>query len=484
MTESSIPIRALPKARQRSRPNRLKWFSYISLGILSNAAILGLAFFVLQQIPRTYTSKAAAIIPGVGSQGSVQLPGVGQASSNPGDKSPYGYLLKVDPRENYQYIAMSEVVLDKAAAAVNTSVKDFEEFAKPRVSLDRGTTIIEFEADGKSKLEAQRNTRAFYEALVKRIDDLRVEESSRQDNKTLLALDSANSNLKKAQTKLSQFKKNSPLKISEQIKNLSEEVESLRVERANLLAQQQAATSGLRQLEANLRLSTDQAADALMLQDDEVFKKLWQNYSDISANLTILNTQWTPNSPQVINLKAKKQAALEALLARSQQLLGKRMDVQRLDNLNLGLDAQTGRANLAQVLINQRAQQQGLTGQVNTLAEQIAQLESRLQTLIEKQLTLTELEREVQISEAIFTAKSAQLNVNKSDHASAYPTLQLLVEPNLPKEPVGNTKKTVILGAVALCLLMTTGLVILAWEKPSSKTDAPKDSTPVLQPES
>ncbi|NEQ88022.1 MAG: hypothetical protein F6K26_51125, partial [Moorea sp. SIO2I5] len=65
MTESSIPIRALPKARQGSRPNRLKWFSYISLGILSNAAILGLAFFVLEQIPPTYTSKAAAIIPGV-----------------------------------------------------------------------------------------------------------------------------------------------------------------------------------------------------------------------------------------------------------------------------------------------------------------------------------------------------------------------------------------------------------------------------------
>lgn len=452
---------------RKSEVNQGCWQRYLILGIAANVAFWGAALLYLKLTPPKYTSYSAITLPGAGSAANVSLPGIGQASYE--NSSPYASTTQ-DPRANYKFIATSEPVLKAAAAQLRMPVKRFGE---PRIKIIDDTTIMEVQFKGTSPEEARNKSLALYRSLEARLDDLRIQEVVRRDAGFQAALGSSQRKLEIAQKRLSDYKASSGLTSGDQITDLSSNIEQLRKERAEVVAQQQQVSTRLKQLSASLKLTDQQAADAFVIQSDQILQQNLKNYSDASAALVILESKYLPNYPAVVAEKAKKNAAKTALLNRSKALLGRPVSEANLQQFNLNSTSSgSARENLFQQLITVNADQQGLQSQAQAVEEQINQLQDRLKNLGQQESTLDTLKRNVQISEAVFSSTLARLDMGRSNIFASYPLMQIVTEPSLPDAPSSPQEKFVLLGTVLGSLLFNLGLVLL-WrrERKSYLTD-------------
>ena len=447
----SLPkSKKLLPAKTPSKLNRI-----VMIVVIFNAILAGATVLLLQTLTPTYRSRGAAIIPGVGSQGSVGL----TETTSESEKTPYSYLLKVDPRENYRYIALTDAVLDKAASAVNL---DREEFGLPDIGLNKDSSIIEFEISGETHEQAQQKAWAFYQAWDERISLLRQKQAVLQNERVEKELENTNRRLEATQQKISEFRSESPLNVSTQIEVLAERIEDLRIEQAKLSERKNGADTRVVQLSSQLNFTPAQAGDALILLDDKLFQNSLKNYSEAVSQLEILSSKWSADSPQVSNEEDRKEQAQNAMIQRSSILLGKPVDIQFLSQLNI---QEGGRLDLVKELVRLQTEREALATQNQTKQQQIEEFESRLKTLNQEKFTLSRLERDAQISESIFTGGIAQLDVNKPEYATNYPPLQLIKEPSYPFEENESRSRTIILGALAISFLSTTVLMTIWWEK-------------------
>ncbi|BAZ13299.1 hypothetical protein NIES4071_51380 [Calothrix sp. NIES-4071] len=441
-----------------------RWQRYLLLGLATNVAFWSSALFYLKVTPPTYTSSSAVNLPGAASNANVSLPGIGQASYE--NSSPYAIGSSQDPRENYKFIAESEPVLKAAAAQLNMSSG---EFGKPQIKVLVNTSVMTVEFKGASPQEAKNKSLAFYKALETRLNELRTQEAIRRDVGFQEGLNSSQKKLQSAQKNLSQYKARSGLSSDDQIKNLTTNIEQLRRQRAEILASQQQASTRLKELSTNLKLSAPQATDAFVLQTDQIFQQNFKNYSDASAALVVLESKFLPNHPTVIAERAKRDAAQKALLDRSQSLLGQPVSLATLKQLNLNsTNSSTARETLFQQLVTVQAEQKGLTAQAEALNQQIAQLENRLKNLAQQESKLDDLKRDMQVAEAVFSTTLTRLDIGKSNAFGSYPLIQIVAEPSLPDTPTGPKKSYVYLGAGVGSFLSTTGVVLL-WLRDRNK---------------
>ncbi|NEQ28569.1 MAG: hypothetical protein F6K28_58290 [Microcoleus sp. SIO2G3] len=240
-------LSATPKFSSASGSKPLQWRRCLlwgGVGLLTNAAIWGLAFLYLKFAPPTYTSQWSLIVPGAAPGVNVNIPDIGQASS--ATNSP---LTKTDAINNYKYIATNLSVLAAAAAAVRMSLEDF---GKPEITLVKDSAIIEFEVNGTSPTEAQHKSQALYQAFISRVNHLRNQELYQRNQTTQAPLSAARSKLDAAQQRVAEYKAKSVLSSPDQIKALSDNIEQLRRQRVEVLAQQQHTITRLQQLSGSL----------------------------------------------------------------------------------------------------------------------------------------------------------------------------------------------------------------------------------------
>jgi uncharacterized protein involved in exopolysaccharide biosynthesis len=453
--ESSITVYPFRK----ERPGRWRWLRYLILAVLLNGSLWSVALFYLKVTKPTYLSQWALILPGSGPGLNVNLPNIGQATSQ--ETSPFGSSA-MDPRANYQYLITSEGVLAIAARAVRLPE---EEFGKPRAKLVDNTTILQFEITGRSPREAQKKAYALNNALNQTLKNLRSEEIVSRDQGTQSTLESAKAKVDAAQGQLAQYKINSGLNSPEQMTNLGVNIEQLRKQYVELMAQQQQASQRLQQLSVGLRLTPTQATDAFVLQADQIFQLNLKNYSESSTNLEVLLQKWGPNHPQVVKEVIKQKAAKDALLRRSEGLLNRPITEEALASLQLGSSqsnaSSSGREQLFQQLVTAQSEQKGIDAEVKTLNQQIVLLEQRLSDLTQKAAKLDRLQRDLQIAEAVFASTVTKLDLGKSSIYSSYPLIQLLRKPTLEDTPVSPKTKLVLAGAGASSLFTSTGLLLL-----------------------
>ncbi len=449
------------------------WPLYLILGIVTNTAIWGLALLYLKIASPSYTSDLAISLPAAGSATNVNLPGIGQASSS--SDSPY-QIPSQDPRENYKFLISSKPVLQEAAKALNMRLS---EFGQPRITTIANTTIMKIELAGDTPEQAQNKNIALYKALQVKLNDLRDAQVVQQDKILQETLDSSQTKLKAAQKRLSEYKASSILSSGTQISNLSTNIEELRKQRAEILAQQQQANGRVIELSTNLRLSAKQAGDAFILQTDPVILKSLQDYTTFNANLIGFNVKFLPNHPAVIEERAKRDAAEAALLNRARSLLGRPIGKDVIMQLNLNNTQSSGsaKAALSQELVTAQVDREGFEAQAQALDQQISQLEIRLKTLAQKESTLEDLEREVRTGEAVFSSTLTRLDLGKSTVSAAYPQLQIFTDPSLPQSVTSPKKLFVYAGAALGSLFCTNGLVLFWLRQRKKRSPKRVDST-------
>lgn len=453
MTDSVTISRPYPKSKLKLA----HWQTYLFIGLLANAAIWGSALLYLSFKAPTYTSRWAINVPGSGGAARVSLPDIGQTSYE--SSSPYSISTQ-DPRQNYKFLAESDAVVKIAAAQLHITP---EEFGQPRIKLADSTSIVEFQLQGSTPELARNKSFALYRALQVRVNELRVQEFIQRDASLQSTLGSSQKKLELAQKRLSEYKAQSGLNSNDQLKALSDNIEDLRKQRAEIVAQQQQSGARLRQLAKNLNLSEQEAADAFVLQTDQIFQQNLRNYSEASTNLVALNAKFLPGHPLVVAEQAKRDGAGVALLNRSQSLLGRPVSQTVLQQLNINNTNGSGREQLFQDMVATQAEERGLEFQAGETDKQIVQLEKRLSSLSQKETTLEALKRDLQVAEAVFSSSLASLDITRSNAFGSYPLLQMVAEPNLSKIPSSPKKEFVFLGGAVGSLLVTTGLLRL-WQ--------------------
>jgi uncharacterized protein involved in exopolysaccharide biosynthesis len=436
-----------------------RWTRYIILCGLANSVIWGASLSYLKVTKPTYTSQWALILPGGSFGVNFNLPEIGQANASNGSGMGSSTF---DPRANYEYIFTSDSVLAAAAAIAKVPTQTF---GKPRIKLLDNTTLMEFSVTGQSPKEAQKKSYALFQAITTQVNALRTREIAQRQGPTQKILLSAQKKLQDAQLKLSTYKVESGLSFPEQLSNLSVNIEQLRRLRAETIAQEQQASKRVQKLGSDLKLPSQQAAEAFLIQSDQILQENLKNYSGATASLEVLMAKFGSNHPQVVKETKRQQAAGQALLQRGQVLLGRPIDQGTLIRLSLTTSG-AGRDPLFQNLVTFQAEQSGLQAQIKALDQQIIPLEKRLETLAQRQSTLDNLKRDSQIAEAVFASTIAKLDLGQGDIFSAYPLVQMAIEPDLPTNATAPKKSIILAGAAIGSLFATLGLTLLWIRKP------------------
>ena len=453
----------LPQDNSRKIP-WFRWLKYLLLGALCNVGLFGLSFSYLEKTPSTYISKLIVHVGGSGPGVSVNLPSVGQANTSSG--TTFGS--RSDPRENYKLMATSATVLDAAAIALEIPKS---EFGKPIVNLINNTTLLEFLVKAKNPEEAQQKAQAIYNALYNRIEVLRLEEQQERDKAVQKALLDAEAKLSEAQNKVSDYKTRSGLNSTDQIKNLIANLGTLQIQYIQTAAEYRQVSDRLGQQMQTLGLEPQQAADALVLETDQEFQKILTNYTNANAKLIELRANRGENYPDLVKARHERESSLEALLTRGQLLLDQPLEKLGLELLILDNSNGSGakRADMFVDLVDLKTEQEGLSGKITAFKQEINRLNNELTILTQKGAVLDNLDRDVQIAEAVFASSLTKIDLSKGDPFASFPMMQVIEQPTLPVEPSAPKPKLVLAGTIFGCLLVSMGLTILWWREPLVK---------------
>lgn len=462
-----MDVTSLAPAPPPSLGRRLWRFSrYLILGGIANTIIWTGTLHFLKNTPPTYRSTVLLNVVGGGPGVNVNLPNIGQAvtSSQSSFSSAHS-----DPRDNYKELIMGSTVMVTAAEALEMAKGDL---GKPNISLVANTTLMSIEMEAQSPEQSQAKTQAVYDALVRRIDQLRTGEQAERDKATQKALDIAQQKLTAAQQKVSAYKSTSGLNSSDQVKTLIMNIEQLRQKQAEAVATQLQSQQSMYQLAQTLNVTPQQAADALTLQADQEFQKSLSGYTDATLKLLALESYRGRNYPDVVAARSKRQQAEANLVRRGQALLRKTLQPHELHQLTLnhttGSSSGSGsnRGTLYKALIEEEARLQGLGGEVSGITSEIGKLERLLRDRTRKESVLDSLLRDLQIAEAVFAATLAKIDLGKGDPFASYPLMQMIEKPSLPTDPSAPKKGLVFAGSLMGSILITLGLTLIWYRQP------------------
>jgi len=463
MSSSSEPLVNIEENSTTER-HWLRWLKYLLLSAACNGAVWGLALTYLNKTPLSFTSELIIHVAGSAPGVSVNLPSIGQANTSSGTS----FGSHSDPRENYKLMAMSGTILNIAAESLEIPTS---ELGKPNVTLINNTTLLKLEVSAEDPQVAESRAWALYQAIYKRLNILRSQEQAEKDKSVQQILKDTRVKLREAQNKLSGYKLRSGFNSSDQIKDLIGNMGSLQTKLIDAIAQYRTSNDSLQQLVTTLRVSPQKAADALVLQTDQEFQKILTEYTDATTILTNLLPSRGRNYPDVVEARGKQQASLQALLQRGQKLLG--IPVTKLSLERLILDNSNGsgvkRGDLFIKLVQTNAELKGLEGQIETLKQQIEDLKGELKILTRKETIHDNLDRDLQISQAVFASTLTKIDLSKGDPFASFPMIQIIEEPTVPEDPSAPKPKLVLAGAVVGSIFVTAGLTLLWWREPLLK---------------
>lgn len=460
MTDALAKIKPQPEGRNWTNSG----LTFLCLGILLNTVVWAGALIYLRRAEPAYVSEWGVLVLGGNADINVSLPGSGSASADASGRSKDF----ADARTDYIYIATSPDVLNEAANQVGIEPSEFKE---PEIVADKNTAIMTFSIEGRTPELAQNKGKALYTVLNQRVEELREGEIERRNQDNQVALERAREKVDAAQEDLANYLANSDFNSDQQLEGLSTGIESLRQLRSQYSAQAAGLDGRITQIDSNVDASAQQdVSDSYSLQSDPVYQELFATYGRLSAEFSELSGQLGAQHPLVVAKQAELGSAQAALQQRGSFVLGKSVDQATLVRIApLGIDPQTSivRGELFRESVVNQADREGLISQNQSLAEEISQMETRLDQLSQEKFTVDRLRQNLQLTEAIFTSTVARLDLNEEDIYSLYPPIQLVTEPSIPTEDnrVSPSAKTVLLGALAGSFVVTLGLLLYWYEK-------------------
>jgi uncharacterized protein involved in exopolysaccharide biosynthesis len=425
---------------------------YLAFALLGGAMIWAPITGYLSTAPLSFKSNTSLILPGSGASASLNLNGIGQASSYADSAFSNN---SVSPTETYKRLIGADRILEAAALSMGLMQKDF---GKPRIDLVDQTSLIHLEITGSTAEESQARGEALLTAFFAELDALRTDEQATREDSGLAAIAEYRNSVAATRDDIASLQQETGLISADQYDAIVESIRLLDSRVQDLDATLGEKIQSIAALEASLGIPVNAAAATLKLFADAQYTALMDEVAVHAASLAKARSQFGESHPKVQAARDAHTGATAAALRQASAVTG--LDVAQLQTLDL---APAGvRADLLAQLVRMNVQRSGAAHEHATLSARLAGERERQQKLTAAAARLQDLQRDFSVAEAVFASAIARTQSTKSDVYASYPLVQVLENPSLPDRPSSPNRKLAIAAGGAATLMMLLGLV-LGW---------------------
>jgi uncharacterized protein involved in exopolysaccharide biosynthesis len=423
---------------------------YVASAILGATLIWAPLLGYLKTAPLSYRSTTSLIMPGSGASASMNVNGIGQATSYASSAFASN---AVSPTETYKRLLGADRIVDAAAASLNIKRSELDQ---PRVRLVDQTSLIHFETTGRTPQDAQARGDAILAAFFTELDALRTDEVDTRQDSGLQAIADYRASVADTRAQIEALQTSTGLLSVDQYAVLIDRHltldEKILTQRANL-NDRAAATAAL---EAQLGLDAAVAAATLKLFANGAYIALLGEIARTEVALTEANARYGTRHPKVQAAQAERDQAVSVALSLAQSITGLGADA--LNDFDLAPDG--ARANLLAELVRMQVEVSGATEQLTTLETQKAEGQEALNRFAPVAAKMQDLERDFSVAEALFASAIARAQSSKSDVYASYPLVQVLENPSLPAKPSSPNRKLALMAGIAATLMLLISLAM------------------------
>ena len=422
---------------------------YLAFALLGGTLIWAPITGYLKTAPERYKSVASLILPGSGASASLNLNGIGQASSYASSAFASN---AVSPTETYKRLLGADRIIDEAARTLDMPRR---ELGRPRVNLVDQTSLIHIEMVGSSPDDAQARAEAVLEAFFAELDALRTDEVDTREDSGLQAIADYRTSVSETRADIVQLQADSGLLSVDQYDDLVNRHQTLAARMQELSARLSDKSAEVAQLEAQLGIGAPMAAATLKLFADAGYVKMLEEGALHEAALAEARAHYGPSHPKVQEARQARNSASGAALALATRITG--LSADKLSALDLAPNGV--RADLLSQLVEKDADRAGTEEELAALQRQLAVSEADLELKRHAAAALQDLERDFAVAEAVFASAIARAQSSKSDFFASYPLVQVLENPSLPENPSSPNKTMAIAAGGAATFMMLIGLL-------------------------
>ena len=459
-TYMPIPRRSLKKPRISIRRIMMggglsdmgRFPRYLAFALMGGAAIWAPITGYLNTAPLSFKSQTSLILPGSGASASMNLNGIGQASSYANSAFSSN---SVSPTETYKRLIGADRILAAAADAMDLTRK---EFGKPRIDLVDQTSLIHVEITGGTAEDAQARGDALLAAFFAELDALRSDEQATREDSGLAAIDDYRVSVAATRQDIADLQQETGLLSGDQYDAIVESTRVLETRVEELAATLSEKTMSVAALETSLGLAAPAAAATLKLYADAQFVALTDEVALHAAELAQARSQFGEAHPKVRDARAAYETTSAATIEQASLVTG----IDEADLSDLDLAPAGARAELLSELVRMDADRSGVAEQYATLFDQLSEARTKLYALAPSASRLQDLQRDFSVAEAVFATAIARAQSTKSDVYASYPLVQVLENPSLPDRPSSPNRKLAIAAGGAATFMLLLGL-FLGW---------------------
>lgn len=423
---------------------------YAAFALIGGTLIWAPITGFVKTAPERYKSVASLILPGSGASASLNLNGIGQASSYASSAFASN---AVSPTETYKRLLGADRILAAAATALDIPRSAL---GRPRVNLVDQTSLVHIEMVGDSPADAQARADAILTAFFTELDALRTDEVDTREDSGLQAISDYRDSVSATRSDIARLQAESGLLSMAQYEELVDRHLALQARIHELSAVLSDKSAAVEQLQDQLGIDAGGAATTLKLFADESYVRMLSEVAAFEAALAEAGSHYGPRHPKVEDARQARDEARATVTRLAADLTG--LDAARTARLDL---APSGvRADLLSQLVAKDAERAGLAQEITALRGQLAAAAADLDVKRAAAAALQDLERDFAVAEAIFASAIARAQSGKSDFYASYPLVQVLENPSLPENPSSPNKKLALAAGGAGTFMMLIGLLI------------------------
>ncbi|MEP2102676.1 MAG: hypothetical protein ABJP02_03890 [Parasphingorhabdus sp.] len=429
-----------------------RYARYLALmsAILGLIWLITLAFLVL--MPNRYDSSFTLILPGSGVGSSLNLESIGQATT--ATNSAFSSS-SISPTENYKRLLMADVTLARAGKLAGD---ENEKMSAPHVKLIDQTNLIEVSITADSPSQAQKKAQSLRAAFLDGLDQLRQDEGEKREEAESKRLVQLETKVREAQQKLLAFQGETGLVSLEQFNNRISALDSLQDRERQARTDTKRASATASRIASALNISVATANKAFTLKADPVFQSLLARYATVNTSASEKKATLGPNHSQVQQIDAENEQLKTQMLARGSKLTGLSGEV-LMGFADLSMSSERGA--LVGAMVARDSERLGASAGLADIRAQISEQTAKAPKLVNQASQLADLQRDLRVSEAVFSSALARIDTNKADPFASYPLVQTLEEPSLPEERSSPSTIVAIAGALGSSLVLLIGFGLL-----------------------
>ncbi|CUI68157.1 GumC family protein [Cognatishimia activa] len=410
----------------------------------------------LGSAPPKYTSTMSLILPGSGVSASVNMEGIGQASSFASSAFASNSL---SPTQTYKRLLRADRILDAAATSLMT---ERQYLPRPKVTLVDQTGLIHVEMTGVSPEEARDRNQAILTAFFTEVEALRADDLEEREEGAVKAIEEYRDSVLATRQAVNNLQTQTGFISKDQFDRQVTDNDNRQTEVVGLRAELEEKVAFVAQMQAALGLTPLQAARALDLYSDQRYLALVADLADKATLRNEVGALYGARHPERQKAETDYARAFEATVDAAMAVTGLPRDVAEKLNVSQFGD----RTSLLAELLRNEAERAGLEAQYLELNRRYMQEKNRLERAALAASKLEDLQRDFQVAEAVFASAIARAQSSKTDVFASYPLVQVLENPSLPEEGTASRKKMALLAGFGATFLVLMALS-LGWVRKS-----------------